>query len=144
MELEKQGIEDRLREPDSLLSRWSLWGQGKFLPRKEDPGKGRTLYQYSPRLLFLLILIIGLNVLDSLFTMLILDSGGREVNPIVRSGIDLYGDRFYVWKFFHVSVNVILLCLYSRFRYVQKALLGICIAYLTIVIYQIILLRFYI
>ena len=67
-----------------------------------------------------LILIVGLNILDSSFTMIILEFGGWEVNPIVRAAMDVYGDQFWVWKFLLVSFNLVLLCLHSRFRYVNK------------------------
>lgn len=52
--------------------------------------------RYGARLLFFLVLIIGLNILDSFFTMIILECGGYEVNPIVRSAIEVYGDDFWV------------------------------------------------
>ena len=108
-----------------------------MLRREEDQRKGGYVDRYSPSLLFFLLLIVGLNLLDALFTMMILDYGGCEVNPIVRSAIGIYGDRFWVWKFSIVSVNVILLCLHIKFKYVKKIILGICLIYLAIVIYQI-------
>ncbi|MBP1712931.1 MAG: hypothetical protein H6Q43_1555 [Deltaproteobacteria bacterium] len=88
--------------------------------------------------------MVGLNVLDSLFTMIILESGGWEVNPIVRSAIEVYGDKFWVWKFSIVSVNLILLCLHSRFRHVNKVIFGITILYLGIITYQVLLMKFHI
>ncbi len=98
---------------------------------------------YSPTLLFFLTLLVGLNILDSTFTMIILESGGWEVNPIVRSAIDLYGERFWIWKFGIVSGNVILLCIYSKTRYVRDIIAVICLIYLGIVLYQIMLMTHY-
>lgn len=43
----------------------------------------------SPAMFFLPILVERLNILDSLFTMTVLDSGGHEINPVVRSVIAL-------------------------------------------------------
>ena len=97
--------------------------------------------RYGPGLLFFLVLIVGLNILDSLFTMIILESGGWEVNPIVRTAMDVYGDQFWVWKFFLVSFNLILLCLHSRFRYVSKIIPWITILYLGVIIYQVFLMK---
>ena len=88
--------------------------------RKEDQEKGGYVDRYSPRLLFLLILIVGLNILDSLFTMIILEFGGWEVNPLVCPAMEVFADLFWVWKFLLVSFNLVLLCLHSRFRYVNK------------------------
>jgi len=94
---------------------------------------------YSPAMLFVLILIVGLNILDSLFTMTVLDSGGHEVNPVVRSVIALYGDKFWVWKFFIVSTSLIILCFYSNLKLVKFAILGISAIYASTVLYQIFL-----
>jgi hypothetical protein len=92
--------------------------------------------RYSSELFFFLILIVGLNILDALFTMMILDSGGWEANPIVDSVIALFGDKFWVWKFAIVSVSLIVLCLHSKFKFVKAVILGITVIYIGIVLHQ--------
>jgi hypothetical protein len=144
MKSERRGLKDRRNQPTPLLSRYTFWGRRKEFRRKEDQEKGGYVDRYNPSLLILLILIVGLNFLDSLFTMIILDCGGWELNPIVRSAIDMYGDRFWIWKFMIVSVNVILLCIHSWFRHVKKVILWITIFYLGIILYQIFLINFHI
>ncbi len=136
-ESERGNFSDRRKRPTPILSRYIFWGRRKILRREEDRKMGGYVDRYSPTLLFLLLSIVGLNVLDSLFTMMILDYGGWEANPIVRSAIEVYGDHFWIWKFSIVSLNVILLCLHSKFKYVKKAILGICLVYLATVLYQI-------
>jgi len=98
--------------------------------------------RYGPGLFFLLILILGLNILDAFLTMIILENGGEEVNPIVRFAIQLLGDRFWVWKFLMVSVPLVLLCLHSKFRLVMPVLLGIGAIYMTVVLFQVFLIVF--
>lgn len=95
--------------------------------------------QYGPGLLFLIVLIAGLNILDALFTMMILEEGGSEINPIVHSAIQTYGDHFWIWKFFMVSVPLILLCLHNKFRLAIPAILGISAAYMGVVLFEIFL-----
>jgi hypothetical protein len=90
-------------------------------------------------LLLLLVLILSLSVVDALLTMMILNEGGWEINPVVRSVIDLYGDRFWVWKFVTVSVPLILLCLHSKFRMVMPVLFGISAIYIAVVLFQVLL-----
>ncbi|MBP1732741.1 MAG: hypothetical protein H6Q55_3170 [Deltaproteobacteria bacterium] len=82
------------------------------------------------------MLILGLNILDALFTAIILDRGGVEVNPVVRSVITLYGDHFWVWKFGIVSLSVVLLCIHSKFASAKAILLGINIVYLAVILHQ--------
>lgn len=139
---ERRASKDRRSRPTPLLSRYTLWGRRKSLRRREDQERGGYVDRYDSSLLFFLVLIVGLNVLDSLFTMIILECGGLEMNPIVGSAISVYGDQFWVWKFTIVSVNIILLCLHSRFRYVNKILLWITILYLGVISYQVLLMKF--
>ena len=123
-------------------------GQYVFEGRREVFGK-RSFSEwilvgyYSPRLLFFLILIVGLNYLDSCFTMMILERGGRELNPIVESAINLWGEKFWIWKFGIVSFSAVILCLNSRLKGVKIAIVAICFFYLVLVSYQLIGLQIY-
>ncbi len=144
MNAERRVLRDRRINPTPLLSRYTLWGRRRAFRRKEDQEKGGYVDRYSPSLLFFLILIVGLNILDSLFTMIILEFGGWEVNPIVRTAMDVYGDQFWVWKFLLVSFNLIVLCLHSKFRLINKIIPGITLAYLGVIIYQVLLMKLHI
>jgi hypothetical protein len=79
---------------------------------------------------------VGLNILDALFTTMILDFGGWEINPLVDSAIKLWGDKFWVWKFAIVSASSVVLCLHSKFRFVMGVILGISVIYIGIVLHQ--------
>jgi hypothetical protein len=129
-------LKDRRRHPTHGLSKFILRGQRRSFRRKEDQGTGGYVDRYGPGLLVLLVLISGLNVLDAFLTMIVLEDGGLEMNPVVRSVIHLYGDRFWVWKFVMVSVPLILLCLHSKFRLVIPVLLGISAIYITVILFQ--------
>ena len=82
---------------------------------------------------------MGLNVTDALLTMMILEDGGWELNPIVRSVIQVYGDKFWIWKFAIVSVPLVLLCLHSKFRSATAVILGVGVVYAAAVLFQIFL-----
>jgi hypothetical protein len=131
---------DQRKGPTPALSRYTFFGRRKTIRRKADQQKGGYVDQYSSTLLFFLISIIGLNVLDALFTLMILDLKGWEANPVVRSAINLYGTKFWIWKFFIVSVSLALLCLHSRFRLVGKIIVVIGCLYTMVVAYQVFLL----
>ena len=92
--------------------------------------------RYSSKLFFFLILLIGLNILDVLFTMMILDNKGWEFNPIVQSVMNIHGDRFWIWKFVIVSASLTLLCLHSKFRHVKQIIVGLSLIYLLTILYQ--------
>jgi hypothetical protein len=135
-------IKDRRKQPTPGLSRYNFLGRRKKFRRKPDQERGGYTDRYSGGLFFILILIVGLNILDSLFTMIILDQGGWEVNPIVRSVIELYGDGFWVWKLVIISISLVLLCLHSNFGRVRSLIKVAGFIYIAVVLYQIFLINF--
>ncbi len=131
---------DRREQPTPAISRYTIFGRRKDFRRKAEQQKGGYVDQYSSVLFFFLILIVVLNILDAFFTLMILDLKGWEANPVVRSVIDLYGTKFWIWKFSIVSFSIALLCLHSRFKLVKEVIIGISFLYFAVVFYQIFLL----
>jgi hypothetical protein len=132
-------FKDRRKQPTLALSRFAVKGQRRNFRRKEDRQTGGYVDRYGSGLLFLIVLIVGLNVMDALLTMMILEQGGWEMNPIVRSVIQIYGDKFWIWKFAIVSVPLVLLCLHSKFRLATPMILGVGIIYVAAILFQIFL-----
>jgi hypothetical protein len=99
--------------------------------------KGGYVDRYSSGTLLLVVLIIGMNVLDALFTIMALELKGLELNPVVHAVITIHGDDFWIWKFFMVSIPSIFLCLHSKFRPVKAILVSICIIYTAVVVYEV-------
>jgi hypothetical protein len=133
---------DRRKQPTPGLSRYTFLGRRKTIRRKTDQQQGSYVDRYSSALLFFLISIIGLNVLDAFFTLMILDLKGWEANPVVQSVINLYGTKFWIWKFSIVSISLALLCLHSRFRLVKELIVAVGCLYFMVVVYQIFLLLY--
>ena len=134
-ELKRSAFTDRRLQPTPILSRYSIWGRRKVLIGLP---KERYVDRYSPRLLLFLILMVGLNYLDACFTMMILENGGRELNPIVGSAIDLLGEKFWIWKFVVVSFSSIILCLHSQDIRIKIVIFLLCSLYAGLVAYQLI------
>ena len=100
---------------------------------------GGYIDRYGTGLFLLLLFIVSLNLLDALCTMMILDLGAWELNPLVRSAIGIYGDRFWVWKFAIVSICLVLFCIHIQFKLIKTIMLAISSIYMGIVLYQILL-----
>jgi len=139
-EFDKRTLKDRRKQPTPGLSRYTFFGRRRTLRRKSDQQRGGYVDRYSSSLFFFLVAIVGLNVLDALLTMMILDLKGWEANPAVRSVIDLYGTKFWIWKFSIVSVSLALLCLHSRFKLVKEIIIAVGCLYVIVVAYQVFLL----
>ncbi len=131
---------DRRKESTPALSRYTFFGRRRSIRREEDCQRSPYVDRHSTLVFFFLVLILGLNILDSLFTMMILDLKGLEVNPIVRAAMDLYGSNFWIWKFGLVSLCTVLLCMHSKYRAVKGIIIALSSIYLTVVLYQIVLL----
>jgi hypothetical protein len=139
-EFDRRILKDRRKQSTSALSRYALGGKRRTLRRKKDQEAGGYVDRYGPKLFVCLILIISLNVIDAFQTIMLLDLGGRELNPIVRSAMQLFGDNFWIWKFFIASASVVFLCLHSRFRKAKPIIVFATIMYMVIVVYHFLLL----
>jgi hypothetical protein len=129
-------LRERRRRPTPGLSRYTFFGRRKRFSRESDHQKGGYIDHYSSKLFIALVAILGLNVLDVILTMVILGHSGFELNPVVRSAIEVYGDRFWVWKYGIVSACLLLLCLHIKFKGVRTIIILICSIYIAVVLYQ--------
>ena len=89
-----------------------------------------------------MFLIVGLNVLDVVFTRMILDCGGVELNPVVDWAIAMFGDHFIIWKLAVIGLSLCLLCIHSKFRIARPVIEATVILYSGVVAYQIVLITF--
>jgi hypothetical protein len=135
-EIDKRTLQERRKEPTPALSWYTFFGRRRELRRKSDQERAGYVDRYSSKLFFFLVLILGLNILDVLFTMIILDNKGWELNPVVESVMNIHGDGFWIWKFGIVAVSLTLLCLHSKFRPVKHVIIALSFIYLLTIIYQ--------
>ncbi len=139
--MDRRISKDRRRRPTPALSWFTFFGKRRHVRRKEEIRISPYVDRHSSLVFFFLVLILGLNILDSLFTMMILDLKGREANPIVRAVMDIYGSNFWIWTFGIVSLCTVLLCMHSKHRLVQGVIIVLGCVYFTVVLYQLLLLR---
>jgi hypothetical protein len=138
----ERDLSDRRRNPTPILSRYTLWGRRMSFRRQEERSKGGYVDRYSSGLLLLLLALLSLNAFDAVFTIFILDCGGREVNPLMGALISYCGEQFWIWKFLLVAAAVLFLCLHSQFPRVKSALWAVTFVYGGIILYQVYLIVF--
>ena len=129
-------VQDRRKRPTPRWSWYTFFGRRNLFRRISDQAKGGYVDRYSRVLFFLMALILGLNIFDSLFTMMILDLEGEKFNPFVRSFVELHGDMFWIWRFVIVSVALVVLYLHRGFIMVRRVIICVGLVYVVIVIYQ--------
>ncbi|MGQ9646214.1 MAG: DUF5658 family protein [Thermodesulfobacteriota bacterium] len=135
-EKNRRGPFDRRKRPTPRWSWFTFFGRRRIFRRKSDQEKAGYLDRFSPVLFFILVLILALNVFDSLFIMMMIDLGDQESNPLVRSFVELHGDIFWIWRLFIVSVALILLYLHHGFIRLRRVIIAIGLIYIVIVVYQ--------
>lgn len=118
----------------TIISMFSLTKNGNDENEKEA---GRLFARHGPVLLFLFTSISCLNILDSVLTLMILDLGGVEANPIVNSAIQVFGDHFWLCKYVIVSLSSAILCYWGKRTSVKISLIFLALVYSAVVIYQI-------
>ncbi len=137
-QFDRRIFSDRRKNPTPALSWYTLWGRRRTFRRKSDQQRGGYVDHYSALLFLFLISAVVLNILDAYITITILDLGGWEVNPIVRSAIEVYGDKFWVWKFLIVSACVVFLCLHCKFKRAKLIIVSLNIYYICVVFFNVV------
>lgn len=131
-------FQERRKKPTPMISRYTLNGRRQGFSGKPGLPQAGYVDRYHPGVLFFLVLLAGLNCLDSFLTMKILAFGGRELNPIMDFLIALTGEKFWIWKFGLVSLCSVILCLHIHFKLVKQVLVLICILYVIVIGYQLV------
>jgi hypothetical protein len=132
--------------------RWWSVLYGNFNPRRRAPSRrlGDTRFHildwHSPHLLAVAIGIVLLCVADSFMTLALLQEGAEEVNPIMAALIYRSVAMFAALKMGMTSAGVILMVFLARYRFmrllrVEWALYGVLLAYLSLVGYEIWILK---
>ena len=73
---------DRRQEPTPRLSRFSITGGRRRTVQRSEEQEGSFIDRYSRLMLFWILWISLMNLGDSFFTLVHLQAGGIEVNPI--------------------------------------------------------------
>ncbi len=116
---------DRRCRPTPRLSRYTFLGGRRKGGRRGEEADNTFVDQYSVRLWGLLIWIAAMNAGDSFFTLLHLQSGGIELNPVAALMLETGRTGFVGLKSFLITVPLVILCLHKNF---SLARLGLWIA----------------
>ena len=130
---------ERRKRPTPPLSVFSFWKGRRMYVDPKYTRDGAYVDLYSVRLAVLLLIFFFFTVVDSVSTLVYLEKGGREVNPIAQWMID-QGDAFFILAKGVVSgICILFVMIHKNFRYSRIALFIGFFVYLTLVIYHIVL-----
>jgi len=115
----RRGLPDRRRAPTRPFSRYMFTGRRRGARRDAEAG---NIYidRYSKEEWLLALGVVVLSGLDLVFTLLHLDAGGREANPVMAWFLEKGGvDAFSIAKTLFTLVGVCVLLLHARFTRVN-------------------------
>ncbi len=106
---------DRRREPTRRLSRFSFLGGRRRAARRDEEREGNFVDRYSIRLLALILWVALMNIGDSYFTLVHLQAGGVELNPIAAALLGTGRVGFVFVKSFLIALALCVLCIHKNF-----------------------------
>jgi Domain of unknown function (DUF5658) len=130
---------------------WSVW-YGSFNPRRRTPprrlddSRFHSLDWHSAHLLAVAISILLLSVMDAFLTVVLLQGGADEVNPVMAAVIYRSVAMFAALKMGMTGAGVMLMVILARYRFlrllrVEWVLYGVLIAYGTLISYEVWMLK---
>jgi hypothetical protein len=127
---------DRRRRPTSAFS-----FRGWFAGRRRGDRRGtsdRNSYVdlYEPWLGGALVAIGALCAVDAVYTLLYLQKGGEEVNPIMDALIGVGPRTFVLVKCAVTNLGLLVLCLHKNFRWVKQIVTGLLVIYSLLLVYH--------
>lgn len=130
---------DRRIQPTPPLSRYSFFGGRRIAHRRDSEALGAYVDLYSQKLVVFLLIFFILTVIDSVSTLIYLDKGGREFNPIAQWMID-QGDTFFILcKGILTAVCILFIMVHKNFKYSRIAIFTGFSFYFVLTIYHLVL-----
>ncbi len=90
--------------------------------------------RYSRRDVALILAVFLLNVGDAFFTMLWLDRGGKEANPVMDFLLDIGPTAFLIQKCVVVGIWLVVLLVHKNFRFARLGIYISLAAYLGLIL----------
>ena len=132
---------DRRGQPTPRLSRYSLWGGRRTGPRRGEEREGSFVDRYGKRLIFLVLWIALMNVGDSFFTLVHLQAGGVELNPVARLLLTTGRWNFVFTKSILIGLALMVLAVHKNFPLARIGLWTAAGTYTCLVGYHLLLFR---
>jgi len=129
-------VADRRARPTPLWGTLRLRGRRRGF-RRAGEARNRYVDRLSMRVVVLSLVIVILSFLDAGFTLLHLELGGWEVNPLMRLALVAGIPFFLTVKICLTGVGVVFLAAHQNFRLSWVALRCVATVYLWLLAYHI-------
>ncbi|MBL8858262.1 MAG: hypothetical protein JNL28_07165 [Planctomycetes bacterium] len=127
---------DRRSVPTPRLSARSMRGGRRAIPRRVEEVENSFVDLYSSGLLFAILWVALMNSADSFFTIVHLQNGGEEANPIANVLLLTGRVSFVVLKSSIISLALLVLCVHKNFHLARLGLWTSAVAYTCLLVYH--------
>ena len=129
---------DRRRSPTRFLSLFRLCGRRRGF-RRQGEGKNQYVDCLMARIVVLTLAVVVFSSLDALFTLLHLESGAEEMNPLMRLALLGGLPVFLGLKTWGTGLGALFLAVHQNFHISWLALHGVAVAYGVLLAYHVLL-----
>ena len=127
---------DRRTGATPMFSRYSLLGGRRGSDRSLGNALNAYVDIYEPWVGVSLVSIGLLCAVDAVFTLLYIQRGGSEANPIMDFVIGRGPTTFILVKCGITNVGLLILCLHKNFRYVKAVIAFLLVVYSLLFVYH--------
>jgi hypothetical protein len=127
---------DRRRERTPRFSKFTLGTGRRRGVRRKSEAEGAFVDRYDAALLGALLWIALMNAGDSFFTLVHLQNGGTEVNPVAAMLLETGRTGFVVLKSSVIGAALCVLCLHKNFALARAGMWTAAGAYTLLVAYH--------
>jgi hypothetical protein len=128
--------EDRRQNCTPRLSRYSFGGGRRKSVRRDEEREGAFVDLYSAQTLVIIAWVALMNGLDSFFTILHLQAGGIELNPVAAELLQSGRFGFVLGKAIMITMALLVLALHKNFYLARMGLIVAMATYTALVGYH--------
>jgi hypothetical protein len=107
---DRRFFRDRRQRSTRPFSRYTFVGRRERIRRLADRKTNLYVDRYGHGLLIPLFLILLLSILDAYFTILLIERGAQEINPLMNFLIEQGYMRFFLVKYLLTALAVLVFC----------------------------------
>jgi len=127
---------ERRQAPTPRLSRYSLRGGRRRWSRRDEEREGSFVDLYGLKLFGLVLWIALMNIGDSYFTILHLQGGGIELNPVAAALLQTGRGSFVLVKSLLIALALVVLAIHKNFYLARIGLWTAAGTYTALLLYH--------
>lgn len=114
---ERSGVIDRRKKPTNPLSWNSLFGRRREIRRQSDRDRGHVYVdRYGSASVLLFVGVLVLSIVDALFTLSLVGSGGKEINPVMDFVLEWGPLPFLAVKYFLTGGALLFILVHKEYQ----------------------------